>query len=128
MSCQCPVYLCKKKSMHELSVAARIIDIAEEKVKELGSGRVTKVEIEVGVLSGVVRENLVFAMELATKNTCLEKAEVDIIEIQARVRCKECMAEFEMIQFYDACPSCGSGTPEILTGQELRVRSLYIDE
>ena len=121
------MYLCKKFRMHELSLAARIIDIAEEKVRELGSGRVTKVEIEVGTLSGVVRENLEFAMQMATKNTCLEKAEVEIIEIKARVRCTSCSEEFEMKQFYDACPSCGANTPEILSGQELQVRSLYIE-
>ncbi|MFH0896167.1 MAG: hydrogenase maturation nickel metallochaperone HypA [Bacteroidota bacterium] len=113
--------------MHELSIASQIIDIAEDKAKELGVKKISKIEIEIGTLSGVVRDNLEFAMQLATKDTCLDGAVIEMIEIQAFARCTACSTEFEMKQFYDGCPSCNTTSPDIIKGKELKIRSLFID-
>ncbi len=112
--------------MHELSIALRIVDIAEEEAKKAGADEVTDLEIEVGKLSGVIVDALEFAMIEAVRNSVLEKTRIDILEIDSKARCNSCHSEFEINELYDICPHCQSINLEILTGQELRVKSLKV--
>jgi len=113
--------------MHEFSLALNIIDIATEYAIKENAVEVREVEIEVGELSGVVREALEFALESAVKGTLLEKAECRIRIIKGQVRCNHCHFEFEAENLYTECPECHSFSVEILKGKELRVASIVIE-
>ncbi|MEA3497279.1 MAG: hydrogenase maturation nickel metallochaperone HypA [Bacteroidota bacterium] len=113
--------------MHELSIATNIVEIAEVNVKKNNGKSVSEIEIEIGNLSGVVQEALDFAMDVAFENTVLENAKIKIIKIQAKAKCKNCLHEFEVQDFFSPCPKCNSFNPEILQGKELKVKSLVID-
>lgn len=113
--------------MHELSLAANIVDIAEEYAKKENATSVLKIEIEIGTLSGVVIESLEFAMEFAVKNTILENAEIEIIEIPAKGECEKCHTVLEMKDLYTPCPKCNSFNPKIIQGEEMRVSALVIE-
>lgn len=113
--------------MHELSIALRIVDIAEEEVQKAGAEKVTDLDLEVGKLSGVIIEALDFAMTEAVRNSVLENASIHILEIEPKARCNNCNAEFEISELYDICPHCQSANLEILHGQELRVKSLKVE-
>ncbi len=113
--------------MHEFSLSLNIIDIATEYAIRENAVEVREVEIEVGELSGVVREALEFALESAVKGTLLENAECHIKIIKGKVRCNQCHFEFETDNLYAECPECHSYTFEILEGKELRVASIVIE-
>jgi hydrogenase nickel incorporation protein HypA/HybF len=113
--------------MHELSIAASIVDIAEDYARKEKAGVITKIEIEVGTLSGIVRESLEFAMEFAVKDTVLEKAKVEINDIPGKGECEQCHTVFEMNDLYTPCPKCNAFNPLIIQGKEMRVSSLYFD-
>jgi len=113
--------------MHEFTIALEIIEIASKYAKEAKAEKVNEIEIEIGSLAGVVVEALEFAMDSAVKNTLLENAKRKIIWINAIAQCCSCAYEFEIKNFYDTCPKCGQSNPEVLTGKELRVKSLNID-
>ncbi len=66
--------------MHELSLAISILDIAGDEASRHGGSRVLAMEIEVGKESGVDPVALLFALELAGKETLLEKAGIKIVE------------------------------------------------
>jgi hydrogenase nickel incorporation protein HypA/HybF len=55
--------------MHELSIAMSIVEIAGEEAKRLRARRVNAVHVKVGALSGVVKDALEFAWQVATDNT-----------------------------------------------------------
>ena len=113
--------------MHEFSIALNIIDIASKTAKNAGAEKINEVEIDVGMLSGVVIEALEFALESAVKNTLLEGAQIVINKIKASARCYKCHTEFEPADVALNCPVCNSADFEIIHGKELRVISINID-
>jgi hydrogenase nickel incorporation protein HypA/HybF len=110
--------------MHELSIAMSIVDIAEENAAASGVKSVSEIQIEVGDISGVVHEALEFAMEEAVKNTVLQNAKRVVITIPGKAKCLECKHEFEIGDVFTPCPQCSSFNNEIISGQELRVKSM----
>ena len=55
--------------MHELSIAMSLLDMIEEQVDIRGGVRVFAVHLKLGPLSGVVKEALQSAYELACEGT-----------------------------------------------------------
>ncbi len=113
--------------MHEFSIALNIVDIALKTAKNAGAEKVNKVEIDVGILSGVVIEALEFALESAVKNSMLEGAQIIINKIKAGAICNNCHTEFEPDEIAAQCPDCQSVDFEITRGRELSVKSIDVD-
>jgi hydrogenase nickel incorporation protein HypA/HybF len=114
--------------MHEFSIAINIIEIAEAEAKKANCTKVSKLVLDVGTMSGIEFHALDFALESAVKNTMLENAELIINKIQARAKCSDCQNEFEIDSAFDPCPGCGGFYHQILSGKEMRVKSLVADE
>jgi hydrogenase nickel incorporation protein HypA/HybF len=112
--------------MHELSIAMGIVRIAENEIAKAKVKKVTKIELEIGVLSGVELDSLNFVWELAIKDSVLESAEKEITVVAGKGKCLDCDTEFDMELIYDACPKCNSYFKDILQGKELKVKSLEV--
>jgi hydrogenase nickel incorporation protein HypA/HybF len=113
--------------MHEFSIAVSIVDIAVEHAEKANAKKVNEVELEIGELSGVICEAMETAMEAAIKGTLLEGAEIKILRITGRGMCAECNKDFHITNLFDPCPDCGAFNPEILSGKELRIKSINVD-
>ena len=113
--------------MHELSIAMNIMNIATDTLKSENLKEIKEIEIDVGTQSGVVIDSLKFAFEMTVKDTINENVKLTINEIQASAKCRQCEAEFEIEEYYSACPSCGSFESGIIKGKELKVKSLFLD-
>jgi len=70
--------------MHELSIAVNIVDIACEEVERQGDSLVDAVYLNLGVLSGVVKEALLFSWELACEGTRIAGARLAIQDVPGR--------------------------------------------
>src|SRR6202046_5951406 len=57
-------FLCKL-TMHELSIAMRIVDVAQEESQRRGGVQIKAVHLRLGVLSGVVKDALLSSYEMA---------------------------------------------------------------
>lgn len=115
--------------MHELSIAVSLVDAASREAAAAGAERVRTVYLQVGALSGVVRDALVFAFDVATEGTMLEGATLEIEDVPVVVFCPPCGEEKELPDVYRfRCPSCGTPTPELLRGRELDLIALEIHE
>ncbi len=112
--------------MHELSIALGIVKIAEDETAKVKAEKVTKIELVVGVLSGIELDSLNFVWESAVKDTVLEHALKKIIVVEGRGKCIDCDTEFEMENMYDCCPNCNSNFKGILKGKELKVKALEV--
>ena len=106
--------------MHELSVAEAILAVARA---HAGDRRLVAVEVEVGHLRQVVPSALEFAFELLAPGVALE-----LTEVPAAGRCRDCGAESELRVFPLTCGACESANVEIVRGDELRVQSVVVDE
>jgi hydrogenase nickel incorporation protein HypA/HybF len=111
--------------MHELSIAQAVVAIASRHAQ---GRRVHRIELRVGHLRQVVPLALEFAFEVITEGTDLEGAELSIEQVPARGRCRACDTETTMTAFPLRCEGCGGLDLELLTGEELLVDALEVDE
>ena len=112
--------------MHELSIALGIVKIAEDETAKAKAKKVTKIELEIGVLAGVEIDSLNFVWESAVKSTVLENAKKEILVIKGKGKCIDCDTEFNMKNVYDICPKCKSNFKGIIQGKELRVKAIEV--
>jgi hydrogenase nickel incorporation protein HypA/HybF len=115
--------------MHELSIALSILDVAtEEAERQAEGGRIAAIHLRLGPLSGVIKEALVSAYNLAREQTPLATAELAIEEVPLVTFCTTCAAECKPTSTYAlCCPTCGTPTPEILSGRQLEVVALEVE-
>ena len=113
--------------MHELGIANDILDIALAEAKKHGNRRITRVDLEVGVLRGIVPENLVFLFGHVAKGTIAEGARLAIEEQPALVECSTC-GPTKARGFTIACPGCGDPAARIEGGDALRILSIDVDD
>ena len=110
--------------MHELGITCNIVAI----VREAASGRkVSRVTLEVGRFSGVMTDALAFCFEVVARHTELDGATLDIREVDGQARCLACGAEFATLTLYAAC-ACGSRRLALLQGEELKIKTMELEE
>jgi len=112
--------------MHEMSLVLRIIDIATEKALLQGAQKISKIELLLGDLSGVMYESLMFSFEIAVKHTLLEDAEVIVKKVPGRGLCTHCNHAYLMNSLHDACPKCSALNPTVIQGREFQVVSIDV--
>ena len=110
--------------MHELAIAEALVSIA---ARHAAGRRVRRIEVRVGHLRQVVPTALEFAFELVAHDTPLEGAELELCEVSAAGRCRDCRAETVMSGFPLACGRCGGLDMEVIAGEELSVEALEVD-
>ena len=104
-----------------------IIEIAEKEAEKANAKFITELVLEIGTQSGIELYALEAALEMAVINTMLEKAIIQIDTIQAEAKCNDCSTVFAIENIFDACPKCGSYYHEILSGKEMKVKSLLVE-
>jgi hydrogenase nickel incorporation protein HypA/HybF len=110
--------------MHELGISRSIVAIVGEAAK---GRRVRRVTLEIGKLSGVMREAIEFSFDVVAQGTPAAGAVLEIREIEGRARCAECGAEFMLPDFFAACV-CGSRRLAFLAGEELNIKSVDLED
>lgn len=115
-------------AVHELSIAWEIARIADESAARVGAGRVVRVEVAVGELSGVQPEALAFAWEAACAGwpRC-RGALLELRPVGLRVYCRSCRAEGAPRPHSVACARCGSLETRVVCGEELDVVRLEVE-
>ena len=115
--------------MHEMGIALQIVDIATASIPaDLAGAAVTRVNLKVGKLSAVIAENLRFCFDVVVHDTPLEGAQLYIEEIPVTARCKNCGHEWTLTEPAFACPACEGGAIKVLSGRELDIESIEINE
>jgi len=114
--------------MHELSVCMSLLDQVGAIARERGAGKVTRIELRVGPLSGVEADLLRNAYPLAAAGTVAEDAELVIEDVTVVVRCSQCNAESDAKVNHLLCASCGDFRTTVISGDELILQSLELDE
>jgi hydrogenase nickel incorporation protein HypA/HybF len=115
--------------MHELSIAYNLIETAERAAKNAGAAQVVSVQLELGALSGVVKDALLFSYDIAVKGTLLEGSRLEVIDVPLVLYCAVCEREMQITDIQNfRCPQCGTPSRDIHRGRELRVASIEIEE
>ncbi|MDF1614458.1 hydrogenase maturation nickel metallochaperone HypA [Desulfurivibrio dismutans] len=112
--------------MHEMSLALNIVELAEAECRAAGGEMISRVEVEVGALAGVMPEALQFCFAAACRETMAEGAELEIITVAGRGECASCRQVGTMAEQFTLCSACG-GLMRPLQGQELRLAAIVVD-
>jgi len=110
--------------MHELALTQGIVDLATQVARREGLHRISRVVVEVGVAATVVPDALTFCFDIVAADTMARGAELVIETVALRAVCPACGAAFAPASLVSACPDCGAYGSRLLSGRELRVKSL----
>lgn len=115
--------------MHELSIAVKVIETALKAIPASLYGQpVEKITLDIGKMSCVTSESLKFCIEVASKGTVFEAAELVVNEIPVILECRDCLARWDVIEPEFLCLKCGSPGIRMVSGRELMIRSMEVRE
>jgi len=113
--------------MHEMSIAQSLIDVIREEMAKAEATILRSARLQIGRLTAIVPESLVFCFEVITKGTELEGAGLIIETVPIKGLCNECECEFEIEEYTFICPSCGSPRIEVTAGEDLSIVEIEVD-
>ena len=115
--------------MHELSIAASIVESVTEAAGKYPGARVKEVRLRVGALASVIEDSLQFCWGLATEGSPLAGATLAIDMLPVIVHCDQCGMDTELagVQSF-RCPKCGELAADLRQGRELEIESIEIEE
>lgn len=119
--------------MHELSLADGILKTVLHAAEKEGAKKVKSIKIEMGEILLVNSEQLIFCFDIISKDTIAEGAKLDIIFLKPRLLCNKCHKEFQVnsdedLPILSMTCECGSNDVTVLSGRELNVKSMKIEE
>ncbi len=115
--------------MHEMGIATEIIRIVTESIPtDMKDPKVTRINLKVGKLASVVTQSLQFCFEIAAKETPAEGAELNVEEIEVSAQCNDCEHKWQFSEPVFYCPECNSGSIEMLSGRELDIESIELED
>jgi hydrogenase nickel incorporation protein HypA/HybF len=114
--------------MHEFFIVQNLLKTVEDYVAQYNAKKVSKLVLLIGKFSGVEPDLLQSALEFFKKGTVLEDAEI-VIEIEEfKVKCLNCGKEFSKGKWDLSCPYCGSLNTQVISGEELILKSLELED
>lgn len=114
--------------MHELTITQNVLDIVLEHAQEAGAAKVSRIDLVIGEMTGVVEDCVRFYMGVIAKGTAAEEAELVVRQVPITARCQDCSADFEVRDFVWTCPCCQSTRSEVIGGKDLFVESIEVND
>lgn len=114
--------------MHELAIAQSVLEIVLTAAGEQEAAGIRRIRLLVGEFTQIVPHSLEAGFAMLAQDTIAEDAQLEIIVIPLAGRCEHCGHQFNIQQYRFVCPGCTSTDIVILTGRELIVDLLEVDE
>ena len=112
--------------MHELSVCTALMEQVERIAREHQAGRVERIVLQVGPLSGVEAPLLKRAWPLASIGTLAEDAELVIEIATVKDKCTQCDAVSEVAPNRLLCAACGDFRTRLVSGDEMLLANMVL--
>jgi hydrogenase nickel incorporation protein HypA/HybF len=114
--------------MHEFGIAQSLLEIVEQEALSYEGAKVTLVRLQIGRLSGVMPDALRFAFEALRTGGVAEGSSLEIEEIPLSIKCHQCGKISVLEDPFLICPYCESVDIEILSGRELQIQNMEIED
>ena len=114
--------------MHELGIASSILECVQKEAERHPGVHISKVGVKIGELAGVDVDALQFGFECTVKDSELEPLALEVEFIPRIQRCPKCNHEFRMADFDPQCPLCGEFATQCVSGEELDIAYMEVDE
>jgi hydrogenase nickel incorporation protein HypA/HybF len=113
--------------VHELSLMQEVCRQSLAAAAAEGAVSIVTIRLRVGELAGVELEALRFAFPLVMQDTIGAHAQLQIESEPAICHCEPCGKTFHAKQGLGDCPSCGTLSHRLLSGQALRLVALEVN-
>lgn len=115
--------------MHELGIVFSIMDTLEDVAKENQLASIQSVTVEVGEVSAVIPEYLTDCWSWArNKKDFLKNCQILVETLPAVTHCGGCGEDYPTVEYGRICPHCGSEKTWLLTGNEINIKQITVDE
>ncbi|MGQ9503905.1 MAG: hydrogenase maturation nickel metallochaperone HypA/HybF [Thermogutta sp.] len=112
-----------------MALVEALLESVHDHLRDSGiEGRVRRVEVVIGPLSGVVPEAFRFAFEVLSPETLGPACELFIRTQPASCRCEACGVVSEIVELTYSCPHCGSSAIQLEGGRGLLLQSIEVEE
>jgi len=123
--------------LHEFSMAERIVRAVLNAADSKKASSIIEINLDVGELTFVSHEQLMFCIQVVSKGTIAENAKVVITTTKVQVRCSKCGYVGDVSYLGEevhsmipipilTCPKCGSSEADVTKGNECTVRSIRV--
>ena len=113
--------------MHEMSLCEGILQVLQVESSKQGFSKVKTVWLEIGELSSVEPEAMLFGFDVVTRNSLADDAKLEIIKLPGSAWCMKCSKTVNVKRRFDECPECGSYQLQITGGEEMRIKELEVE-
>ena len=114
--------------MHEIGIASSILETVDAEARKRPGEKIIAVGLRIGELSSISPDALTFAFEALTRETPWENLKVEIEWCPRRQKCQGCGEAFAVVGYEMACPTCGDGRSSCISGTELDIAYLELEE
>ena len=113
--------------MHELGIVVHVIDQIEKLAKEQNVTKVVELTLEVGEVSGVVKEYFVDAFNWAIKKTqYMQECKLNLVIIKGISYCEDCKKTYGTTEYGKECPYCHSQKTYLITGKDVAIKNIKV--
>ncbi len=113
--------------MHELGLAAEILDIALSEAGRHQADQVAVIRLRIGVLRAVEPEHLSFLFSHLARGTLADGALLSVEDVPVRVECPSCGVS-ESLSAVWTCPRCDGDGIGMKGGDSLEIVSIDISK
>jgi len=111
-----------------MSIAAAVLEAVRAESVLHGGAHVSRAGLRIGELSGVEPESLRFCLETLVTGDPLDPLAFDLEIRPWTRRCRDCGAEFRVVDYNPACALCRSANTEAAGGDEMELSYLELEE
>jgi hydrogenase nickel incorporation protein HypA/HybF len=113
--------------MHEFSITESLLNLALEKAGQAGANKITRINLVIGEMSGVVDDCVQFYFEALSRDTIASGAELAFDVRPTKLRCHRCQADFLPRDNDWSCPGCRDMAFDIVSGRECYMESIEVE-
>ena len=113
--------------MHELSVAAALLEWAEQQSRTHAPRVLRSIELELDPMSCLNPDALRFGFSALTAETPLAGVALDLVEVAPTYECRTCGSRLAFRDSPFSCPGCGAPLPRLARERSLKIRSIEVE-
>ncbi len=110
--------------MHEMSLCEGVLQVLQKEAQTQHFSKVKTVWLEIGDLSSVEPEAMIFCFEVVVRNSLADGAKLKIVNVPGTAWCMQCSQSVSIKQRFDECPDCGSHQLQVTAGDEMKIKEL----
>lgn len=114
--------------MHEYSIVSALIEQCERHALENRANKITRIDIKLGVMSGVEPSLLQTAFDTFKLDGICKEALLNLQIQPLVILCQDCQAESVLSERTVICPACHSFHTRVLDGEDMLLMQLEMEQ